>query len=45
MQIQNQNPCTACVGSHIPLHVIYPRILHASKTQKMELRRSPESNL
>lgn len=28
-----------------PLHVIYPRILRASKTQKMELRRSPESNL
>lgn len=45
MQIQNQNPQTACIGSLIPLHVIYCRILHASKTQKMELRRSPEPNL
>ncbi len=45
MQIQNQNPQTACIGSLIPLHVIYCWNLYASKTQKMELRRSPEPNL
>lgn len=45
MQIQNQSPKRPCVGSLIPLHVIYCRILHASKTQNMELRRSPEPNL
>lgn len=42
MQIQDQIPC---IRSLIPLHVIYCQILCASKTQKIELRRSPESNL
>lgn len=53
MQIQNQNPPppkkkkTACIWfpPHSSACVIYCRILRASKTQKMELRRSPESNL
>lgn len=39
----------ACVNpeveSLVPLHVIYPRILHVVKTKQMEIRRSPESNL
>lgn len=38
---------TACIWfpPHSSACVIYCRILRASKTQKMELRRSPESNL